>query len=85
MSIWQYKIVEAGSWQVYRVDRQPVLSSSSGYQLSQQPPQPQTPLPVLDTAYLDALGADGWELVSYDVDHEHVGLMTTLIFKRPKH
>ena len=76
MSIWQYKVVEASSRRVYAVDRQPVQPLD--------PRQPQDSLPLLATVYLDELGADGWELVSYDADHEHGGMQTTLILKRPK-
>ncbi len=38
---------------------------------------------LLDIAYLNQLGEDGWELISCDVDDEDVGKPATMIFKRP--
>jgi len=36
-----------------------------------------------DITYFNQLGEEGWELISYDVDHDDVGKPVTMIFKRP--
>jgi hypothetical protein len=39
---------------------------------------------LLDIAYLNELGEDGWELVSRNVDEDDAGKPAIMIFKRPK-